>query len=355
MTPNTEASAPFLVTIEPSGRQFSVQTHQTILEAALAQGIGLPYGCKDGACGSCKCQKLAGEVVHGEHQSSALTPVEEAQGWVLTCCARTHSALRLQSRQVPAADALPIRRLPARVRRIDSPTGDVRVLTLQLPSSETFTHYPGQYLDIILRDGTRRSYSMASMPAQGAAAAEIELHIRQVTGGKFTDQILPGIKERDILRIEGPFGSFFLREDSAKPIVLVAAGTGFAPIKAVLQRLLALASARAVTLLWGVRRPHDLYHHDWMQAQLARAPGLRYVPVLSEALPEDRWRGRTGMVHQALAQDYPDLSAHQVYVCGAPVVVNLVRQVCRESGLPDEEFFADAFLTEADRTHSSAP
>ena len=177
----------------------------------------------------------------------------------------------------------------------------------------------------------------------------VEFHIRHMSGGKFTDQVFGTLKERDILRVEGPLGSFYLREESDRPMVLLASGTGFAPIKALIEHLQFLGNTRPATLYWGGRRPADLYLDAWVREQLAVTPWLRYVPVVSDALPEDGWTGRTGFVHRAVLEDTPDLSAHQVYACGAPIVVDSARRDYLAAGLPEHEFFADAFTTEADK------
>jgi CDP-4-dehydro-6-deoxyglucose reductase len=342
------ASAAFQITIEPSGRAFSANTDETLLAAGIRQGIGLPYGCKDGACGSCKCKKLSGTVVHGPHQSKALSPEEEAAGLVLTCCGVAQSDVVLESRQVTSEGAFPIKKMPTRVNLLEKKSADVMLLRLQLPANDSFSYHAGQYVEFILRDGARRSYSMANAPH--TLAAGLELHIRHMPGGKFTDHVFKIMKEKEILRIEGPFGSFYLREDSAKPIILLASGTGFAPIKAVLEHMQFKGITRPATLYWGGRRPADLYLDDWVQAQLAAMPNLHYVPVVSDALPEDGWTGRTGFVHQAVLQDLPDLSGHQVYACGAPIVVDSARAAYTgQAGLPEEEFFADSFTSEADK------
>jgi CDP-4-dehydro-6-deoxyglucose reductase len=231
----------------------------------------------------------------------------------------------------------------------------VMLVRLQLPANDAFDYFPGQYIEFILRDGTRRSYSMATAPRaltnpDGSAANMIELHIRHLPGGVFTDQVFSTMKEKDILRLEGPFGSFYLREESTKPMVLLASGTGFAPIKALIENMQRKGIERKATLYWGGRRPHDLYLNDWVLVRLNEMPNLTYVPVISDALPEDAWSGRTGFVHAAVAHDFPDLSGHQVYACGAPIVVDSARKAYVEScKLDADEFFADSFLTAADR------
>jgi CDP-4-dehydro-6-deoxyglucose reductase len=337
----------FQITVQPSGRTFTTETDEAILPAGIRQGIGLPYGCKDGACASCKCRKIEGLVVHGPHQSKALSPEEEAAGYVLTCCAVPQSDVVLESRQVTEANAFPVKKMPARVASLERKSHDVIVLKLQLPANDTLRYHAGQYVEFILRDGARRSYSMANAPHNGPG---VELHIRHMPGGKFTDHVFGAMKEKEILRVEGPFGSFFLREDSDKPMVLLASGTGFAPIKAVIEHMQHKGITRPATLYWGGRRPVDLYLDDWVKAKLAEMPNLKYVPVISDALPEDQWTGRTGFVHQAVLADLPDLSGHQVYACGAPIVVDSARRdYLALGGLPEEEFFADSFTTEADK------
>ena len=179
---------------------------------------------------------------------------------------------------------------------------------------------------------------------------QLELHVRHMPGGKFTDHVCGAMKEKEILRLEGPYGSFYLREESSLPMVLLASGTGFAPIKAISEHMQLKNITRPAVLYWGGRRPHDLYLHDWVQARCAEMPNLRYVPVVSDALAEDNWTGRTGFVHQAVLHDLPDLSGYQVYACGAPVVVESAqRDFVGLSKLSPDEFYADSFTSEADK------
>jgi len=339
----------FTITALPSGRSFQALPDETILAAGIRHGIGLPYGCKDGACGSCKCKRVSGSVVHGPHQAKALSADEEAAGYLLTCCGVAHSDVVLESRQVTEAGAFPIKKMPVRVSNLERVSPDVMVMKLQLPAADAFKYHAGQYVEFLLQDGNRRSYSMANAPHTQATAPALELHIRHMPGGKFTDHVFARMKEKDILRIEGPYGSFYLREDSTKPIVLLASGTGFAPIKAILQHMQHKGISRPVTLYWGGRRPADLYQSAWIEAQLAVMPQLRYVPVISDALPEDAWTGRTGFVHNAVLQDRPDLSGQEVYACGAPIVVDSARRDYMAAGLPEEAFFADSFTSEKDK------
>ena len=342
----------FNISVLPSGRSFEADAGETMLAAGIRQGVGLPYGCKDGACGSCKCKKLSGTVVHGPHQEKALSAQEEADGYVLTCCGTATSDVVLESRQVTHAGAFPIKKMPARVAQLERLSHDVMRVKLQLPAADVMEFHAGQYIEFILRDGARRSYSMANAPHRllETGAPMVDLHIRHMPGGKFTDHVFGAMKEKEILRIEGPYGSFYLRDDSPKPIVMLASGTGFAPVKAILEHMQFMGITRDVVLYWGGRRPHDLYLDAWVREQQAAMPHLRYVPVVSDALPEDGWTGRTGFVHQAVLQDLPDLSGHQVYACGAPIVVDSARKDFTErAALPEEEFYADAFTTEADK------
>ncbi len=342
----------FNISVLPSGRGFAAEPGEAILAAGIRSGVGLPYGCKDGACGSCKCRKLEGTVVHGPHQNKALSPEEEAHGFILTCCGVPQSDVVLESRQVTDESAFPIRKMPTRVIALEKKSHDVMLVKLQLPANDTFRYHAGQYIEFILQGGARRSYSMGNAPHNGPG---VELHIRHMPGGKFTDHVFNAMKEKEILRIEGPYGSFFLREDSARPMILLASGTGFAPIKAVIEHMQFKGIDRPATLYWGGRRSSDLYLDDWVRARAAEMPNLRYVPVISDAEPADGWRGRTGFVHQAVLEDFPDLSAYQVYACGAPIVVDSARaDYVRLAGLSEDEFYADAFTTEADKAQADA-
>jgi CDP-4-dehydro-6-deoxyglucose reductase len=340
----------FTVTIEPAHRSFVVERDEAILPAAIRQGVGLPYGCRDGACGSCKSRLLEGRVIHGAHQHKALSAAEEAAGFILTCCAAPQADCVVEARSVPGAGEYPVLKLPSRVLSIERPADDVAVLRLQLPANQNLQYRAGQYVEFILQGGARRSYSMANAPHDLGNPPAIELHVRHMPGGRFTDHVFGALKVRDILRMEGPFGSFFLREDGDKPIVLLASGTGFAPLKAIVEHMRHKGLAREAVLYWGGRRPRDLYMHDWCLRMAAEMPNLRYVPVISDALPEDGWAGRSGFVHEAVMADWPDLSRHQVYACGAPVMVDAAqRDFVARCGLPPEEFYADSFTSEADK------
>ena len=344
----------FTVTVQPSARTFLANPDEALLAAAIRQGIGLPYGCKDGACGSCKCKKLEGSVSHGPHQLKALSVEEAENGFILTCCAVPHSDVVIESRQVTDESAFPVKKMPTRVNSMTKASHDVMVIRLQLPASDVFKYHAGQYVEFLLRDGDRRAYSMGNAPHTQAENPGVELHIRHMPGGKFTEHVFGPMKEKEILRIEGPFGSFYLRDDSTKPMVLLASGTGFAPIKAIIEHMQFKGITRPAVLYWGGRRPADLYMHDWVQGKVAEMPNLSYIPVVSDALPEDAWTGRTGFVHKAVLQDLADLSGHQVYACGAPIVVDSAQAAYIAAGLPESEFYADSFVTEKDKASAVA-
>ena len=342
----------YRITVEPSQHQFDAAGDQSILEAALAAGIVLPYSCRSGACSSCKGKVVSGDYEAGPAPEQILQPEELQTGYTLLCQAQARSDMVIESREVRLASDIQVRKLPARLTRMKQLAPDVAVLTLQLPSSETFKFYAGQYVELILKEGKRRAYSMANSPDQAAA---LELHVRHMPGGVFTDHVFGAgatqMKEREILRLEGPFGSFFLREETQKPIVFLASGTGFAPIKAIIESMIERDVQRKAVLYWGGRRPQDLYMDELVRGWTSAIADFEYVPVVSDALPEDQWAGRTGFVHQAVMQDFPDLSGHEVYACGAPVVVESARVDFKgRCSLPDDCFFADAFTSAVDST-----
>ena len=346
----------YQVELKKSGRTFTVEEDETVLEAAIRQGVQLPYGCKNGACGSCKGKLLEGRMEHGDHSQSALSTLDETAGATLLCCAHPKSNVLIDVREIQGGGDIPVRKVPCRVQAIAYPSDDVAILQLQLPASERFQFLAGQYLEFLLKDNKRRAYSIASPPHQ---EGPIELHIRHLPGGLFTDALFgqgadgKSIKEKDILRFEGPQGSFFLREDTQKPIIFLASGTGFAPIKSILLHMRQKKIDRQVYFYWGGRRPKDLYMDSLCQEFASTIPRFHYIPVVSEAQPDDHWTGRTGFVHHAVMADFPDLSAFQVYACGAPIVIQSAQtDFVEQCGLPEDEFYADSFTSEADLAHA---
>ena len=329
----------FTTTIQPSGHSFPVEADETILEAGLRHGYTLPYSCRDGVCGACKGKVLQGEVDHGKYQGSTLSYTEKSVGMALFCCAKPKSDIVIECREVKTLNDIPVRTLPTRVHKMEKLADDVMVIYLKLPANERLQFLSGQYIDILQKEGKPRSFSLANAPHDDEF---LELHVRNISGGHFTNHVFNEMKERDILRIKGPLGTFFLREDSDKPIIFVASGTGFAPIKGIIEHALQIGIQRPMHFYWGARTLADLYLLD--KARSWEARGIKFTPVLSDALPSDNWQGRTGFVHQAVMEDYADLSGYQVYACGAPVVVEAAhRDYTAQRKLPNEEFFSDAF------------
>jgi CDP-4-dehydro-6-deoxyglucose reductase len=332
---------PHQITINPSGLAFSCEDGDTVLTAAMAADLILPYGCRNGACGTCKGRIVEGSVDYGPHQASTLTDHEKRQGFALFCCAKPLTDLVLEAREVRRAGDIRIRKLPCRVESIDKPAPDVAIVKLKLPANERLQFLAGQYVDILLKDGRRRSFSLATPPHDDAL---LELHVRHVPGGFFSEQLFTQMKGREILRFEGPLGTFFLREDSDKPIIFVAGGTGFAPIKGVILHALhhGIDATRPMVLYWGARSVRDLYLPDLPGQWQTASTNFTYIPVLSE--PDAGWPGRTGFVHQAVLDDFADLSGYQVYACGGPPMIEAARRTFVETrGLPPNEFFADSF------------
>jgi len=306
----------------------------------------IPYGCRNGACGTCKGRILAGTVDYGPVQPTTLTEEDKRNGLALFCCARPLSDITIEVREVRRAGDIPIKRLPCRIESITRPSSDVAIVKLKLPANERLQFLAGQYIDFLLKDGRRRSFSLATAPHDDAL---LELHVRHIPGGFFTDPLFTQYKGREILRLEGPLGSFYLREESDKPMLFVAGGTGFAPIKGMLEHCFHHRVERQMVLYWGVRSLADLYlptlPGEWQSAH----PNFTFIPVLSEPRPEDQWPGRTGFVHQAVLDDFRDLSGYQVYACGAPAMIDAARRdFTTERRLPADEFFADSFTYAAE-------
>jgi CDP-4-dehydro-6-deoxyglucose reductase, E3 len=263
---------------------------------------------------------------------------DKAKGYALLCQAKPLSDLVVEVREVQGVKP---RMIPCRVEKLEKPAPDVAVIGLRLPMNENFRFLAGQYIDFLLKEGKRRSYSLATRPDTAGVTA-LEIHVRHTPGGVFTDHVFSALKVRDLLRFEGPLGSFYLREDSNKPIVMVASGTGFAPLKAICQYAMEKKISRPITLYWGCRVKQDLYQLDVAKSW----PHIKFIPVLSD----EKWEGRMGFVHRAVMEDFPDMSGVQVYACGAPIVVESARRdFSAQCKLPPDEFYADSFLTEADK------
>lgn len=324
----------------PDQTTFTANDGETVLAAAARQNLNLPHSCKSGVCGQCKAELVSGDIQMGEHSEQALSEGEKAQGKILMCCTTTQSDISIN---IPGynANALPVRTLPARIERIVF-KHDVALLKLALPKAPLFAFYAGQYIDLLLPGNVSRSYSIANSPEQEGI---LELHIRRRENGVCSEMIFgsePKVKEKGIVRIKGPLGSFTLQEDSGKPIILLATGTGYAPIRSILLDLIRQDSSRAVHLYWGARHQDDLYALEEAQELTGRLKNARFSPVLSKA--DDGWQGEKEYVQTAAAKDYPDLSGYEVYACGSVAMIESAKSVLvAQCSLPETAFYSDAF------------
>lgn len=339
----------YKVVIEPSGIEMVLEQEETILDAALRHGINLNYGCRNAVCGACKGPLLEGRIHYGGFTPAGLNDEETAAGMILFCRAIPETDLRIEAQHVTSTQSLDIKRLPARVARMERLAADVMRLFLKLPDDQRLRFFAGQYIDILLADGRQRSFSLANPPHDDEL---LELHIRHVEGGEYTEHVFTAMHEGDLLSIEGPYGNFYLREDTTRPIILIAGGTGFAPIKGLVEHAMAEGLARPMVFYWGARAREDLYLNDLAESWKQKL-NLDYHPVLSAARAEDHWTGRTGFVHEAVLADFDDLSGYDVYCCGPPVMVNAAHATFTAHGLPEDRFFSDSFEYARDSKVSS--
>ena len=338
----------FKVRIEPSGHEFVTQAGETILAGALREGFNLPYSCRNGACGTCKGTLLTGAIDFGVYETKALSAAEKAQGKALFCRAVPLSDVVIEAKEIDAAKDIAIRTMPCRVAKMELLAPDVMALYLKLPQNERLQFLAGQYIDILLRDGRRRSFSLANAPHDDEF---LQLHIRHVVGGHFTGHVFNEMKEKALLRFEGPLGTFFLREDSPRPIILLAGGTGFAPMKGIVEHALHISSTRPLHLFWGARARQDLYLHTLAQHWASTSP-LRYTPVLSAPTAQDAWEGARGWVHEQVIKTYPDLRDYDVYASGPPAMIEAATALFKEHGLAAANFYFDSFEYANDRAAS---
>jgi NAD(P)H-flavin reductase/ferredoxin len=328
------------ITVHPGNRDISARRDETLLEAGLRAGIAMPYECRNGGCGVCKGVILNGSIDHGSYQKSALSDEERAAGKALLCCATAQTDVELEYEEAAAERDVPLQTLECVVERMRRVADDVMLIDLKLPQGARMAYRAGQYFNVILDDDSRRAYSFASRPTETDI---IEMHVRLIPGGRFTTQVFTRMQPGERLRIEGPFGRFFLRE-SERPIIFVAGATGFAPVKSLLEYAFETRMERRMYLYWGVRRPGDLYLQELVQRWSQEHPNFIYVPVISEARPEDGWSGRTGLVHEAILHDFADLSGYEIYTCGSVKMVETARPAYIAQGLPEDACFADAFF-----------
>lgn len=330
----------YTVKLEPSGKQFQVEPDQKILDAALHQGINLPYGCRNGACGDCMGKILSGEVDYGDYQPWAMDEDQRARGYALFCQATPRSDLVLEATELDDASRMEVRRLPCRVHDFRKLTHDIMEVRLKLPAAERLQFLAGQYIEVILKDGRRRAFSIANSPFDDEL---LTVHIRYVSGGEFTEHVFEGLKRKEIWNFEGPLGQFYLR-DSDRPALLVAGGTGLGPIKAILETAFEEGVERDFHLFFGVRARRDLYLTETLDRWQAKHPNFRWTPALSDPDPDDGdWTGETGYLHEVIPRYYEDLSGHEGYLAGPPPMVEAVTTRLQEQGLSGDHLFSDAF------------
>ncbi len=326
--------------VHPDERIISARSGETLLDAGLREDLPMPFECRNGGCGVCKATLLHGKVHLQPYQESALTAAERAAGKTLLCCAEPLSDVEIEYVPQHNPKALPLKQYVARVTRLEPLSYDVMRLCLQTEGGSALQFYAGQYINIVLGDGAKRSFSFAAAPH---TAEEIELHVRLVPGGRFTTEVFTHMKVGDTLRFEGPLGAFTLREDSEKPIIFVAGSTGFAPVKSMLEHAFHHGLNRRMILYWGVRSRRDLYLGSLAEQWAQEHANFTFIPVLSDARPEDDWSGRTGLVHEAILADFPDLSQHQVYACGSVQMVAAAQPAFVKHGISTDDCFSDAF------------
>lgn len=331
----------FSVDINSGEHVIEVAEGETILDAALRQDVGLPYGCRNGACGSCISTLTTGEVSYPSGKTGALEVAPP--GSCLTCQAVPTSNAGIAVKLLETAKEIEVKTLPCRVAHHKQLAHDVMAVWLKLPDNQRLQFMAGQYLNFILNDGRERAFSIANAPHDDEL---IELHIRHVDGGEFTDYVFDRMRDKAILRIRGPLGTFILREDSERPVIFMAGGTGFAPIKGQIEHAIYISDKRPMSFYWGVRSEADLYLGELAQKWADENDNISFIPVMSE--PSADWQGRIGFVHEAVIADNPDMSSFDVYMAGPPVMVNAGKDTFMQAGLSVEHMFSDSFDFAAD-------
>jgi CDP-4-dehydro-6-deoxyglucose reductase len=325
----------YRVEVAETQQVFMVAPGESVLDAALRSGVSLAHECTFGGCGTCRVHVVEGAVTYEEFPMG-LTEEEDAAGFALACQARPAGNLVISTAR-SAEPAIPARRTSATVQAIAPLGPDVLHLQLALSDDEAFAFEPGQYMKILLDDGSHRSFSMASAPNGNA----IDFHVRQIAGGRFTTGQLPQLRPGDRLDVEVPLGSFSLRKEDYRPLLMVATGTGLAPIKSMLEALMDDPDCPPVWLYWGMRSAADLYLHEEIARWGERLYDFQYVPVLSRA--DDGWQGRRGYVHDAVAADIGDLSEHAIYLCGSPNMIRDAKQTFMVLGAQAPFIYSDGF------------
>ncbi|NOR18719.1 MAG: 2Fe-2S iron-sulfur cluster binding domain-containing protein [Xanthomonadales bacterium] len=330
----------FKVKNSNSGAVFNVNEGESILTAALRQSVMLPYSCKNGTCGSCKGVVESGEVHYPFHPPMALSREDMAEGCALLCQAEPIEDLVIRVREIEAVRDIQVRKMPARVIEKTLLTAEVMRIKIKLPNAQRLQFLAGQYLDILLPEGKRRAFSIASAPHSEDV---LELHIRHIDGGGFTGWVFEEMKDRDILRLEGPQGTFFIRNDKTeRPTILMGGGTGFAPLKSMIEDLLAHHDTRPLHLFWGVRNHAELYMHEQARQWAEQHEHIQYSTALSE--PKDGEQANfTGFVHEAVLHQFPDLSTHDIYMSGPPAMIDVSRTAFLAHGAEKRRIFFDSF------------
>ncbi len=330
----------FKITLEATGHVFEAKENEFILDAAIRQGIAFPYGCKSGSCGTCLGQVISGDIEYPDGLPLTVMEHEHEKGKAVFCVSVAKSDLVLDVKEVESTAEIEIKILPARVASLRKLADDVMEMSLTLPANQRLAFKAGQFIEFILRDRSRRAFSIANSPSNDE---EIQLHIRHVEGGTFTSHVFDEMKEKAILRFEGPFGSFHISEFSNSPLILIAGGTGFAPIKSMVEQLIEEGDTRPIQLYWGARAKVDLYRNDLPEKWAFQHEHINYMPVLSEPKGDDDWQGRTGFVHTAVIEDFADLSGFDVYVAGPPPMVDAAKESFVKQGLAKDRLFSDSF------------
>ncbi len=336
----------FQVLNQSTGRTYPTRADETVLDSLLRQGTAVPYSCRNGTCAACKATLVSGNVVYDPYDRAALSDEEIANGAILLCRAHPTEDLEICADEIELLSSVAIRKLPCRVVELNRLAHDVMEVKLALPRDTAFNFVAGQYIDVMMRDDRRRGFSIASAPGQEV----LTLHVRHVPKGRFTGHIFQSMKVRDILRFEGPLGTFFLRNSSDRKIIMVAGGTGFAPLKSILENAFQDAGhSRPIHLFWGVRALRDLYHRELVQRWESEHPEhFSFTAVLSEPQPGDEWTGETGWVHDSVLRRYPDLSDFEVYASGPPPMIEIIRDTFPSCGLPADGLFYDSFEFSSD-------
>ena len=337
------------VTVRPSGHRFTVEGDESILDAALRHGIGLPYGCRNGFCGACKGKILDGEVTYGEDSPGGLSEDDRAAGTAYFCKAQPTGDVTIEVEELEGDEIKP-QEFTGTVVKLDRLADDVMLVGLALPDSERLQFRAGQYIDLIMADGRRRAFSLANAPHNDAF---LELHVRHVEGGEFTGHVFDGMKEGDEVRFEGPLGGFYLREESKRPIIFMGGGTGFAPLKGILEHAFAEGLDNPMALYWGARARADLYLDALPAGWAAERENFAYTAVLSAPGEGDEWRGPTGHVPEAVVADHPDLSGYDLYMSGPPAMIEAAKQLFLAHGLPQDRLYSDAFEFSVDEKKSA--